>query len=111
MPKSLPIKLISSFENLADYDDFVIYFPLFYTYNCRYTHCDICNKDQNHKMKVQYHKCNNVYCLDSGECPKRFISKLFTQFATYYVLVSSENERKITQKSHFYNYFFVYLFS
>ena len=36
--------------------------------------CDIC-KTSSHKMKVQYHRCNNPpCCIDCNHCLKRYVT-------------------------------------
>ena len=73
MPKILPTSTIAVFSNLNDYQDFLKSFYPMYSYNSRRSHCDIC-KSSGHKMKVQYHKCNNPLCCQDGPCPKRYLT-------------------------------------
>ena len=73
MPKILPTSTIAVFSNLNDYQDFLKGFYPMYSYNSRRSHCDIC-KSSGHKMKVQYHKCNNPLCCQDGPCPKRYLT-------------------------------------
>jgi hypothetical protein len=73
MPKVLETATVKTFENLNEYQQFLQNFYSFYSYNLRYTKCDIC-KSSGHKMKVQYHKCNNPSCCEKAVCPKRYVT-------------------------------------
>jgi hypothetical protein len=74
MPIPKPFNLVATFDNLADFNEYQLDMPDYTTTHTKTVNkCQICTKNNHHKMKINFAKCANPSCyLEHEVCGKEF---------------------------------------